>query len=58
MLFNLATAMGIAESATTMSATPETTGVITRFNFARNADMPNCSKDAAITNIDIKAKPP
>ena len=41
-----------------MSATPDTIGVITRLNFARNADMANCSNDAVITSIDIKAKPP
>ena len=53
-----ATAMGMAATAITMNATPDTTGVMTRRSLASQKDKANWTRDAAITRLDITGNPP
>ena len=55
---NLATAMGMAETAITMKATPDTTGVIIRRSWASQNARANWTREAAIIKLDITGSPP
>ena len=54
---SLATAMGMADTAITMKATPETTGVMIRRSWANQNAMANWTRDAPTMRLDITDSP-
>ena len=51
-------AIGMAETAIIMNATPATTGVISRRSWASQAPTANWISDEATTRLDMRASPP
>ena len=55
---SLATAMGMAETAITMKATPDTTGVMIRRSWASQNASANWTREATTIRLDITGSPP